>query len=150
MRNIWLVARREYLEQVRGRAFKMTTFGVPAIFAAVFGIGYLSSLGLGSGKHLAVASSDPLLAAEIKGQIIGDKEAKARVDVIAPATSSDRTALINEVRARKIDGFLWVDTQQGQLPTATYMSPSSGDFMTGSRLHEAVNHAILDARLSSG
>ena len=30
MRNIWLVARREYLEQVRGRAFKMTTFGLPA------------------------------------------------------------------------------------------------------------------------
>ena len=47
MRNIWLVARREYLEQVRGRAFKMTTFGVPAIFAAVFGIGYLSKLGPG-------------------------------------------------------------------------------------------------------
>ncbi len=33
MRSIWLVARREYLEQVRGRAFKMTTLGVPAIFA---------------------------------------------------------------------------------------------------------------------
>ncbi len=66
MRNIWLVARREYLEQVRGRAFKMTTFGVPAIFAALIGVGYLSSLGLGAGKHLAVASSDPLLAGEIK------------------------------------------------------------------------------------
>jgi ABC-2 type transport system permease protein len=62
MRNIWLVARREYLEQVRGRAFKMTTFGVPAIFAAVFGIAYLSNLGLGSGRHLAVASNDASLA----------------------------------------------------------------------------------------
>src|ERR1700687_2833232 len=68
MRNIWLVARREYLEQVGGRAFKMTTFGVPAIFAAIFGVAYLSSLGLGSGKHLAIVSSDPLLASEIKGQ----------------------------------------------------------------------------------
>ena len=150
MRNIWLVARREYLEQVRGRAFKMTTFGVPAIFAAVFGIAYLSSLGLGSGKHLAVASSDPLLAGEIKGQIIGDKDAKAIVDVIAPATSADRSTLINQVRSKQIDGFLWVDTPQGQLPTATYTSQSSGDFMTGGRLHEAVNHALLNAKLSSG
>ena len=50
MRNIWLVARREYLEQVRGRAFKMTTFGVPAIFAVLIGVGYLSNLGLGSGQ----------------------------------------------------------------------------------------------------
>jgi ABC-2 type transport system permease protein len=150
MRNIWLVAKREYLEQVRGRAFKMTTFGVPALFAAIFGIGYLSSLGLGSGKHLAVVSSDPVLAAEIKGQIVGDKDAKAKVDVISPGTSADRDALIDRVRSKQIDGFLWVDTPQGQLPTATYTSQSSGDFMTGGRLHDAVNHALLDARLIGG
>ena len=150
MRNIWLVAKREYLEQVRGRAFKMTTFGVPALFAAIFGIGYLSSLGLGSGKHLAVVSSDPVLAAEIKGQIVGDKDAKAKVEVISPGTSADRDALIDRVRSKQIDGFLWVDTPQGQLPTATYTSQSSGDFMTGGRLHDAVNHALLDARLIGG
>ena len=150
MRNIWLVAKREYLEQVRGRAFKMTTFGVPALFAAIFGIGYLSSLGLGSGKHLAVVSSDPVLAVEIKGQIVGDKDAKAKVEVISPGTSADRDALIDRVRSKQIDGFLWVDTPQGQLPTATYTSQSSGDFMTGGRLHDAVNHALLDARLIGG
>lgn len=150
MRNIWLVAKREYLEQVRGRAFKMTTFGVPAIFAAIIGIGYLSSLGLGSGKHLAVASSDPALANEIKSQLLSDKSAKAKVDVFSPATSADHVTLIDEVKARKIDGFLWVETPGGQKPTATYTSPSSGDFITGGRLNDAVNHAILDARLTSG
>ena len=57
MRNVLLIARREYLEQVRGRAFKMTTFGVPAIFALIVGIGYLSTLGLGANRHVAIASS---------------------------------------------------------------------------------------------
>jgi ABC-2 type transport system permease protein len=150
MRNIWLVAKREYLEQVRGRAFKMTTFGVPAIFAAIIGVGYLSSLGLGSGKHLAVASNDPLLAGEIKSQILGDKDAKANVDVVAPATTADRATLIAEVQNKTLDGFLWVDTPQGQLPTATYTSQSSGDFITGGRIHDAVNHALLDAGLTGG
>ncbi len=150
MRNIWLVAKREYLEQVRGRAFKMTTFGVPAVFALLIGVGYLSSLGLGAGKHLAVAANDALLAGEIKGQILGDKDAKARVDVISPATDADRTTLIDEVRKKQLDGFLWIDTPQGQTPSATYTSQSSGDFITGGRLHDAVNHAILDARLTSG
>jgi ABC-2 type transport system permease protein len=150
MRNIWLVARREYLEQVRGRAFKMTTFGVPAIFAALIGIGYLSNLGLGSGRHLAVASNDPLLANEIKSQLLGDKDAKTRVDVLAPASAADHDTLVSEVRAKTIDGFLWVETAAGQTPTATYTSSSSGDFITGGRLHDAVNHAILDARLTSG
>ena len=150
MRNIWLVAKREYLEQVRGRAFKMTTFGVPAIFAAIIGIGYVSNLGLGSGRHLAVASNDAALANEIKSQLLGDKEAKTRVDVVAPASAADHDTLVNEVRNRKIDGFLWVETPPGQTPTATYTSPSSGDFVTGGRLHDAVDHAILDARLTTG
>lgn len=150
MRNMFLVARREYLEQVRGRAFKMTTFGVPAIFAAIIGVGYLSSLGLGSGKHLAVASSDPLLASEIKGQLLGDKDAKSQVDVIAPATPADRAALVSQVQSKGLDGVLWVDTPPGQLPTATYTSQSSGDFVTGGRMHDAVNHALLDARLTAG
>ena len=150
MRNILLVARREYLEQVRGRAFKMTTFGVPAIFAAIIGIGYVSSLGLGAGKHLAVASNDPLLASEIKGQLVGDKDAKSKVDVIAPATPADRQDLISEVQNKKIEGFLWVDTPKGQSPAATYTSQSSGDFITTGRMQEAVNHAVLDAQLQTG
>ena len=127
MRNVLLVAKREYLEQVRGRAFKMTTFGVPLIFAAVLGVAFLSSRGLGSGKHLAVASSDALLANEIKGQLVGEKDTKTKVDVISPASSADRDALIDEVRTKKIEGFLWIETPQGKAPVATYTSQSSGD-----------------------
>ena len=150
MRNMLLIARREYLEQVRGRAFKMTTFGVPAIFAVVIGVGYLSNLGLGSGRHLAVAANDPVLANEIKSQLLGDKDAKAKVDIVSPASSADRDALVSEVRNKTIDGFLWVETPSGQAPTATYTSQSAGDFITGGRLHDAVNHAILDAKLTAG
>lgn len=148
MRNMLLIARREYLEQVRGRAFKMTTLGVPAVFGLIVFLGYISSLGLGSGKHLAVAAADPVLANEIRAQLVGDKEAKARVDVIAPATPADRAALVRLVQAKAIDGLLWVDTPQGDAPTVSYTSPSSGDFITTGRLRSAVNHALLDARLT--
>jgi ABC-2 type transport system permease protein len=150
MRNVLLVAKREYLEQVRGRAFKMTTFGVPLIFAAVLGIAFVSSRGLGAGKHLAVASSDALLASEIKGQLIGDKDTKTKVDVISPATSADRDALIGQVKTKQIEGFLWIEAPPGKAPIATYTSQSSGDFITGARMREAVNHALLNARLQSG
>ncbi len=150
MRNMFLIARREYLEQVRGRAFKMTTFGVPAVFALIIGVGYLSSLGLGAGKHLAVASNDPLLASEIKGQLIGDKDAKAKVDVIAPATEADREALKKQIQNKSLEGVLWVEAPRDGIPTATYTSQSSGDFITGGRLKEALNHALLDARLTTG
>ena len=86
-----------------------------------------------------------------RGSLSGDKDAKAKVDVISPATGCrPRHARQRSTRPRQIDGFLWVETPSGQAPTATYTSQSSGDFITGGRLHEAVNHAMLDARLHSG
>src|ERR1700679_3203755 len=86
MRNILLVAKREYLEQIRGRAFRLTTVLVPGAFALIFGIGYLSSIGLGANKHVAVASDDPLLANDIRSQMLGEKETKAPGDGAPPAT----------------------------------------------------------------
>lgn len=149
MHSTLLIARREYLEQVRGRAFKMTTFGVPAIFALIIAVGYFSSLGLGSNRHMAVAASDPALAKEIRDQLVGDKDAKARVDVVAPATQAQRDALVNEVARQQLDGVLWVDTPKGKPATATYSSPSSGDFITAARLNSALNHAMIDAHLTA-
>jgi ABC-2 type transport system permease protein len=150
MRNILLIARREYLEQVRGRAFRMTTIGLPAVFALIVGVGYLSSLGLGSNRHMAVATSDPALAGEIRGQLLGDKDAKARVDVVSPATPGERAALVDKVAKQQLDGVLWVDTPAGQPAIATYSSPSSGDFITTARIKSALTHAMLDARLTAG
>ncbi|HUN86365.1 MAG TPA: ABC transporter permease [Terracidiphilus sp.] len=150
MRNTLLIAKREYLEQVRGRAFRMTTIGLPAVFAAVVGVGYLSSLGLGSNRHMAVAASDPGLANQIRDQLIGDKDAKAKVDVIAPATPDERAALVKQVQNKTLDGVLWVDTPQGSAPIATYTSQSSGDFITMDRIKTALDHAMLDEKLTGG
>ncbi len=150
MRNILLIARREYMEQVRGRAFRMTTVGLPAVFALVVGVFYLSSLGLGANRHMAVVASDLALANQIRDQLLGDKEAKATVDVIAPATAPERASLVKQVQRKALDGVLWVQTPAGGTPTATYTSQSSGDFITMDRLKSALNHAMLDERLTDG
>ena len=47
MRNILLIARREYIEQIRSRAFKLSTIGLPAVLGAVLCVSYFSTLGLG-------------------------------------------------------------------------------------------------------
>jgi ABC-2 type transport system permease protein len=145
-----LIAKREYLEQVRGRAFRMTTIGLPAIFALIVGVGYISSLGLGANRRMAVASPDPVLAGQIRDRLVSDKEAKALVDVIAPAKLEDRDALVRKVQADQLDGLLWVETQPGKEPTASYTSQSSGDFITAARVRSALTHAVLDQRLMRG
>ena len=37
MRNILLIAKREYLEQIRGRAFLFSTILVPSLIVALLG-----------------------------------------------------------------------------------------------------------------
>jgi ABC-2 type transport system permease protein len=150
MRNMLLIAKREYLEQVRGRAFRVTTMGLPAVFALIVGVGYLSSLGLGAGKHLAIAAADKALAADLRDRLLSDKQAKATVDVVAPATEQDRSALLAELKSRAIDGVMWIDSPSGAVPRATYYSQSSGDFITTARLKEALDNSLVDVHLTGG
>src|SRR5208282_220977 len=126
MRNIFLIARREFLEQIRGRAFRMSTIAVPALFLVIVGIIYISGRGATGVKHLVVASSNAVLADGVRDRLLDDKDAKTVVEVLAPAIPEDRAALVERVRTKAIDGFLWIETAPGKEPTAVYESQSSG------------------------
>ncbi len=148
MRNILLIAKREYLEQIRGRAFRMSTIAVPALFALVIGIMYLSGRGAGGSKHIVVAASDVVLADGVRDRLLEDKEAMPSVEVLAPARAEDRAALIDRVRTKAIDGFLWIDSASGKDPSAVYISQSAGDFITDGKLGSALNHAAVRERMA--
>jgi ABC-2 type transport system permease protein len=98
---------------------------------------------------VVIASSDALLAADMRTQLLTRKEAKFVVDVIAPATPEDRAALVQQVKAKAINGFLWIETAAGREPAATYVSTSSGDFITDARLGSALNRALVRERLAA-
>ena len=148
MHNISLIARREYLEQIRGRAFRLSTIAVPLLFGVIIGIMYMAGRGSEGGKHLVIASSDAVLANAVQARLQEDKAAKSVVDVQAPAKPEDRAALVHQVSTKAIDGFLWIETAPGKAPTAVYESQSSGDFITDARLGSALNHAVVRERLT--
>lgn len=152
MRNILLIAKREYLEQVRGRTFLITTILLPTVFLGVFYLSFLSGKNSGVGKHIAVACSDPALGAEIRTEILADTEAKAKVDLFdaempGMLMDSDRAKLVSEVNDKTIDGFLWVDVPFNGPVVATYDAQTAGDFVTAERLQSALNQALLRRRL---
>ena len=148
MRNMMLIARREYFEQVRGRAFRLSTIGLPVLFAVIIGVGYVASLGLGANKHLVILANNASLADAIRTQIVSDKDGTPNVDIVAPASPDSRAQLIQQVQSKAIDGFLTVETQPGALPKATYTAQSSGDFVTNDRLSKALNDGMLNERLT--
>lgn len=149
MRNVLLVARREYLEQIRGRAFRVSTILVPVLFAIILGVIYLTGRGSGVGKHVIIASPNLALARAVRDDIAGDKEAKMTVDVVAPVAPGDRTALIDRVQAKQVDGLLWIQPEPNGGATASYSSLSSGDIVVTGRLNSALNHALAIQRMTS-
>jgi ABC-2 type transport system permease protein len=149
MRDIQLIAKREYLEQIRGKAFKITTILIPVIFAVVILISVLAGKYSGSGKHFVVASNSATLAEDVRTQLINDKDANLTVDILAPAAPSDRQKLIDQVSQKQLDGYLWL-TEDGDTgkTTAIYAGRSSGDFSTAGRLSDSLDKAILEQQLT--
>jgi ABC-2 type transport system permease protein len=148
MRDIWLIAKREYLEQVKGKAFKVTTILIPVVFIAIFGVIAIAGKNSGVGKHVVIATADPTLAERVRNPLVADKDAKMTVDVVAPATEADHQRLLAEVDQKQIDGFLWLAIDGGTA-NATFESRSSGDFATEGRLQSAVNRALVEQRLAA-
>ena len=149
MRNILLIARREYKEQIKGRAFRLSTIGLPVLFAAVLGIAYLSSRGLGANKHVVIVSADRGLAEAVRQQLLSDKGKRAAVDVAVPSGEETRAQLTSRVAGKAIDGYLWIDADGGALPKASYTGLAAGDFMTTTRLKEALDDGIVAEHLTA-
>ena len=147
-RNMLLIAKREYLEQIRGRAFRMSTILVPGIILVLLSISAFTGRKMGGGKHIVVASDSAELAAGIRAKLLEDKRAGYVVDTFAPATGQDYAAFKARVEDKSIDGLLTIENSDSGNPTATYYSLSSGDLMDVSSLRAGLNGALLNLRLA--
>ena len=156
MREALLIAKREYLERVRSKAFRISTVLLPVLFAIIFGIGGYAGKTAGGVKHIVVASNDAALAASVRTELTtshasnrDDKRDEAqrlrltRVEVQAPVTAADLRSLNAQVENKSIDGYLWLDVQPGELqPEATYVSRGSADFIGQGRMQDAIGRAL--------
>jgi ABC-2 type transport system permease protein len=148
MREALLIARREYLERIRSKAFRISTVLIPAFFALIFGAGALSGkLSGGGSRHIVVASNDPLLAESVRAELIAaDNAASSRltVEVKAPLTEGELTALNAAVESKQLDGYLWLSLKSGTARIeATYTSRGSADFVGKDRMQDAIGHALV-------
>lgn len=149
MRNVLLIAKREYLEQIRGRAFKFSTVLVPGLIAVMMGVSYFTGHNAAAGKHIALAVDSAQLANDVRSQMLKDNDARFTVDVVAPATPEDRAALMKLVQSKAVDGLLSIESSSPGPPIATYTSQSSGDFITKDQLETALNRGLASERLTA-
>jgi len=147
MRNILLIAKREYLEQIRGRAFKISTIVVPLLIAALLAFSHYMDRKAGKGKHIEIVAQDAALADEVREQLLEDKWAEYKVDVIAPATEQQRAEGQRQVQSRAIDGLLSIDTSIQDKISATFTSLSAVDVSAHGSMQSALNRGAISQRL---
>jgi ABC-2 type transport system permease protein len=149
MRNILLIAKREYQEQIRGRAFLFSTVLVPLLIAGMVGWSAMNSGKAGTGKHIAIAADNAEMAEQVRREMLYDKAAMYTVDVVAPATPQDRAELQKQVRSKAIDGVLALETSPTGEITATYTSLSAGGFANIGGLQNEMNRGLVRERLTA-
>ena len=143
MHEVLLIARREYLERVRSRAFLVMTILFPLFIGLMIGGSFLAGKLSSGGKNIAIASNDPVLAREVAAEMEPAPRSTKSPEVIAPATDAERAALNQRVEDKTLDGYLWLETKPGSnAPEATFVSRSSGDLFSLGGMESAVDHGI--------
>ncbi len=149
MHEALLVARREYVERIRSRAFRISTVLIPLAFAFIFGIGALSGKLTGGPKHIVVASNDAVLAESERAELMAaGRDAQLSVDVRAPIAEPELATLNADVDNKRLDGYLWLEVRPGNRQLeAAYTSRGSADFLGKDRMQDSIGHALVREEL---
>ena len=126
MHNTFIIAKREYLERVRSRAFVIMTFFIPALMLGVTVLPtMLMQRGSNETKHMVVVAADRETAEMIRSRIEQKQDQQGNapdnqpsskrglppthfsVDVSTNAAPAEREALTQKVNQKQLDGFLW-------------------------------------------
>src|SRR5579884_248632 len=157
MHNIFLFARREYLETVRKKSFIVMTILLPAM---MFGFTVLPSMiaskHSGEIQHIVIATSDAQFAKDVRDKFMAapaDEDSPAQrkqnaprafdVQIDTSVSPDEEAALTQRVNSHEIDGYLWAPADALAAHKLSYRSRSSSDFETQGALNNAVHEAFV-------
>jgi ABC-2 type transport system permease protein len=142
MHNIWLIAKREYLERIRTKAFIVATILIPTLMGALgFGSAYLGSR-TKSSAQIAVLSSDRTFAQDLKHELESGKDSQMTVSVLANEPEI-RAKLDSELKDTKshLSGYLQIipPASSGTRPAFIYKPRSASDIATNDLLRSSIS-----------
>src|SRR5215469_14377126 len=112
MRKIWLIARREYLDKVRTKAFLVTTILFPALMVGMGVLpGKLITQKKGGTRHIVIVTSSESLGDQVRERLNTDNNSglKFAVEVSTDISEQAKDQLRKRLDSNQIDGYLWAD-----------------------------------------
>lgn len=163
MRNIFLIARREYLERVRTRAFVIMTFLIPALMLGFTILpSYLLSRGGGEKKRITVVASDqktadilreeltrplPEKTKEDRGESRGSDSGGGRpsnltINVDLDTSEQQKAALIQKVQQKQLDGVIFATKDALAARNVGYVTNDVSSIVTNDAIRASINRAV--------
>ncbi len=139
MRNVWLIAKREYLERVRARSFMIMTILIPALMGAlVYGSSVIKGKG-SSHSQIAIVTQDAQFGLDLQSELESHKDPGITAEVISPPGVDTRDVLDGELKSKSLDGYLWVN------PAAAGQSRASFEWVPRSKGSTSLKGTVGDA-----
>jgi ABC-2 type transport system permease protein len=163
MRNIWLIARREYLERVRTRAFIVMTVLLPALILGAFLLpNLLMNQKSGRTRHLVVVAPERSTAELIRQQLLEIPEEQKKqahesmgmqrrrpeqisnliVDVENDTSEGERAALVDKVKKKQLDGLLFITKDDLAAKKISYITNDMASLVGNEEIKASVNQAL--------
>lgn len=164
MRNMYLIARREYLERIRTRAFAVMTILVPLLMIGFTVVPTLLASRPAGTKHIAVVSSDVETAQLIQQKIekVHQQDAEQReesqkepverdrrmpqapsyqVDCDTDTSAAHRAALTSKVKEQQLDAFIWAPADALKARQVDYVARDTAILVDKYQIQDAIDEA---------
>jgi ABC-2 type transport system permease protein len=168
LRNVLLIARREYRERVRTRGFLITTVMIPLIMGGFVCGSIVLGARAPSDIQIAVVSSDTQLALDLQTELERRRQQQDENTAQAEAhpapqkrqpgivvTAMDpgprtRTQLDRDIESGDLDGYLWITPAASPAgrPAFVYTSRPGGQASIKSTLADALRQVLLREQLA--
>jgi ABC-2 type transport system permease protein len=170
MHNIFIIAKREYLERVRTRSFLTMTLFIPLLMFGVTAVPtLLANRKSNETKHMVVVTADRGTGEMIRSRIeqrqeaeksadkteikLGGKKelppANFSVEVSTNTSEAERAALKENVKTKQLDAFLWATPDAIKARKLDFVTNDVSSFIENGVLDEAVNEALHRSALKS-
>ncbi|MFP5233134.1 MAG: ABC transporter permease [Acidobacteriota bacterium] len=141
--NIWLIARREYVERIRTKGFLIATILIPTLMGGgMFGAAELAAKSK-TAAHIAVLASQPQPAQDLSYELEHGKDSTMTVEILPLSTS--HAALDQKMKDKQLDGYLVIKpaTEPSQRPAFDFTPRSTADIATTTAIQEALHRVLI-------
>lgn len=154
-RNLYVVAKREYVTRIRSKGFWIATVSLPLLMGALMVVPSLILTKTRAEERIALVDTTGSLGEELARGLesvgsAGFEQAVFDVELIAPDADSEtlRAELDRRVLAGEISGWVWVSPEGLAQNRIEYHAESVSNFLTQQVLASKVSEIVRQRRLA--